>query len=367
MEIQHIDTLDEFWGFEVKQRKRVFEKSIEVNLGVDWEGLVTSSWERLEDLGLAEGVGKGIFYFWRMNEEAGDWIGLAAAGLMFNQLTKKARNAIKSNPELMDYSYIDELELSLRQAREGDYVDGVARALSRAAEEHRGLKVFPFVVLPVFANQKYGRQLIRKVSGFVDGYNGYVTQPFFGWSGATLPHTHAINDAWAVSLGETNQHINSTLVLKERGALMPGVVSRAIYKSDQVVFVKAGEIHKIGRLSSGREDLDGGRLVDWDRLFKIIKFDELACLHVYLPNTDWIKRVPEKYRNLFRVNDMVVFEEGKEPWVGDGGAWEKRSCESCGVCYVESDHRESVDRFDVFDKLLDHKSKSAKVFERRSL
>lgn len=310
-----------------------------------------------------------------------------AAARLFNRMTAAARQ-LDSRTDIFDKRHMKEfgsavltelgaaLASSRRNPARAYTPHRLARALEKAARKRTHNKSWPWVVLPTFDKQHYGRILLGVVQLRGMPFRAYIVQPTFTDGEATLFHTHGQNWGLSRPLGRSggNRHINTmwepfskdmVFPLRQVGRKHSGCVR---YCGGDTVAVAPRTIHGIaGCRESTRhasiDDAAGMTKTELERIIARSRFGELSCLHVYMPDIRLaeefmlhpIEIANRKERDFFDKNDMIVFDHNAgRVWSGIGGAWEQRlmkygpSGGHCGICFRENDPR----RFDMPESLV---------------
>jgi hypothetical protein len=235
-------------------------------------------------------------------------------------------------------------------------------------------RAWPWVVLPTFPRQPYGRILLSSIRLDDADCWLFITQPFFLSGKCTLFHTHGQN--WAVSrpLGngaDTNAHLNTMWTPRTATAPYPLVqVGHAEYTNDTVVIIPPRTIHGISRKRTPARDIpplkellnDRARRDQW---IAETRFGEKASLHVYHPHKSLVETLAnspilKEDERFFIEHDMIVFDHHAQSiWAGGGGSWPKRMIEfgptgeHCHLCFEDDPRRENLDPQIVHDWLLE--------------
>jgi len=333
-----------------------------------------------------------------------------AAARFFNQMTLSARK-IDKNFGIFDKSHLDELlnhiqdDLKdMEQKRANDptclYAPAnLVNSIRETAAKRTHENAWPWVVLPTFPQQHYGRILLERKNLHEDSYKTYLTQATFTNGEATLFHTHGQNWAFAAPLGPTgsNRHTNTMWEPHEAynpeketgGQLFPlrqmpkEKNGLAYYHAGDVVVIPPRSIHGI---SGSRKRYDGisidelASLSEYERaqVIKNTKFGEQSCLHIYRPSiiaaNDFLRRPIMDEKDFFERNDMVVMDyKNNKVWAAGGGAWPQLSCldrfgpsgEHCGKCYVEDVSRTVIPQKIVLEQLIDKDLRGAILYPRK--
>ena len=309
---------------------------------------------------------------------------------LFNGLTKSAR-ALHAKYTLFDTAHIQVLSDILRsesqQELRGGQIDlqRIADAIHTAGNQRTHEKSWPWVVLPTFPQQHYGRVLLQRVITCDERYPTFITQPTFLDGEATLFHTHGQNWAFARPLGNSsslkNTHINTFWQPHSEHNVFPlRQTDKTLYSSSNVVIIPPRSIHGI---SGGRTVLHNPRSLDELRKnadcvthVKDTRFGESSSLHVYYPDQKLVQELEDSplinsNSRFFIENDMIVFDEKKgKIWSGGGGAWPRRmmtygpSGEHCGACFTENDSRqEHLDEDDILEWYTQRETERPIVFK----
>lgn len=302
---------------------------------------------------------------WQVDRKTKNKIGELATAKLINGLTRSARELDKRF-HLFDHSHIEALgrevaaEAATEDLRGSINLQRIADALNHAGDEHTDDKAWPWVVLPTFPKQHYGRILLQQVPGVDERYPAFITQPTFLSGEGTQFHTHGQNWAFARPVGraseQSNSHINTLWKPTEPVVFPMQQLSKDYYRSNNVVIIPPRAVHAITGVR-----VDNGPLLSVADLLKsgynvrayadAILFSGHSSMHIYRPdmslarelvNSPLVKR-DEKF---FMDNDMIVFDHTTQNiWSGGGGAWSRRliefgpSGEHCGACFVENDAR----------------------------
>ncbi len=310
--------------------------------------------------------------------------GLALARL-FNGVTYSARD-LHQRFDLIDTSHLDELEDNLRAGANGDKFDPkqLATVIDKVAKTHTHEKAWPWVVLPTFARQPYGRILLRKVNLDSAHKMSFVTQPFFLAGRTTLLHTHGQNWAFAQPLGKNgsgNTHINTLWMPRTTESPFPLVLlDEADYRNTETAVIPPRLIHGISRRAFEPQAIPSltEMLADSETTEQLIaqsRFGEMSCLHIYRPCQHTSKQLTQapiviEDERFFIENDMIVFDHNRETiWSGGGGSWPRRMIEfgttgeHCGLCFAENDpRRENLDPVVVSEWFVQDPPPSLMVF-----
>ncbi|MFQ5568818.1 MAG: hypothetical protein ACE5G0_04035 [Rhodothermales bacterium] len=327
-----------------------------------------------------------LFLQWkraRHRREVPDALALAR---LFNGLTRSARD-LNQRHACIDTDHLQVLAVALKEDQ--NYADfdpaRLARTLEVVAEERTHERSWPWVVLPTFARQPYGRILLLKVDVEEADSPIFVTQPFFLSGRSTLFHTHGRNWALARPLGngeDKNVHVNTLWMPRRPEDPFPLVqVDCSEYSNEDVVVIPPRIIHGIARKRSRDEVLpslpdmlgDSGLRAD---LVAHTRFGERACLHVYCPHLPLVKDLAEspilKADTRFFVEyDMIVFDHvAGTIWSGGGGCWPRRMVEfgptgaHCGLCFEDDPRRENLDPRLVSEWLIERPPPQLITFKR---
>lgn len=280
-----------------------------------------------------------------------------------NGLTYDAR-LLNGRFPLIDWSH---MEVFKKAVRELDFEQFDATALgalmNEAARQHTHERAWPWVVLPTFARQPYGRILLITIDIPNFPHPIMVTQPFFLPGQSTLFHTHGQNWAYSRPLGEkmSNVHINTIWLPKTASDPFPlRLVDNTEYRTGEVAIMPPKTIHGISRKRCWQEAIpsleallvDDALRTEW---ISKTRFGELACMHIYcpcIPTSEFLKDSPFVHENekFFIEYDMIVFDHfGESIWSGGGGSWPRRMIQygttgdHCGICFEEDNRRENLD------------------------
>lgn len=289
---------------------------------------------------------------------------LAYARLV-NRLTYEAR-ALNDRFSLIDWAHIE----SLRNAIAHDLSfapfgpEALGMLLDNTARQHTHERAWPWVVLPTFARQPYGRILLTTVDIPDCDYPLIITQPFFLPGQSTLFHTHGQNWAYSRPLGDANGknvHINTLWMPNTHRNPFPlRLLDNTEYASGEVAILPPRAIHGIARKRCWREAIPTLRDLLGDEALRARwvakpRFGELACMHIYCPcltTADRLRHSPFVLENekFFIEYDMIVFDHfGESIWSGGGGSWPRRMIEygttgdHCGICFEEDARKENLD------------------------
>lgn len=345
-----------------------------------------------------------LFLNWANARTTQDQSSEFASARLFNQLTASARK-IDEKYKLFDKSHLSSLheaieqDIRLEQTALQDNPDhaysphGLSPLMDKAAHERTHENAWPWVVLPTYPKQNYGRILLDVVR-VPDAPPVFVTQPTFTDGQATLFHTHGQNWAWSRPLGEegSNRHINTLWVPHSREQLFPLTKvpnengGKAYYTAGEIAIVPPKVIHGIAgaRLDQYGVAIDALEKLspsERDALVEQTKFGEQSSLHVYRGDLKLAQEFAENPvtffdnqpdRDFFESNDMIVLDHKKEEaWAGGGGAWAQRmmqfgpSGDHCGRCFVvEDDPRiENLPAIVVYDRFVDPNPQGIAVFK----
>ena len=306
-----------------------------------------------------------IFYLqWRRARQQQEVTNALALARLFNGLTYQARTLHKRY-DLIDTAHLQRLTAALQKGRrylvDPDYL---AQALAVAATAHTHDRAWPWVVLPTFVRQPYGRILLLKVN--LDDVQTpiFVTQPFFLEGQSTLYHTHGQNWALARPLGQgeyPNTHLNTMWEPRCREQPFPLVqLDEAEYSNTDTVVIPPRVIHGITRKPSQPQPIPPlSEILSDDNLkaelINNTRFGELGCMHIYCahpPLAEQLAKSPvvQSDDRFFMENDMIVFDHVSEIiWSGAGGSWPRRMIEfgthgeHCGLCFEDDPRKENLD------------------------
>ncbi|MEM7346960.1 MAG: hypothetical protein AAF485_22200 [Chloroflexota bacterium] len=306
-----------------------------------------------------------FFLQWKKARQEKQPVKALAIARLFNGITYQTRDLHKRF-DLFETDHLKTLETTLK--RRQNYIDTSPErfidAIEQAAQAHTHERAWPWVVLPTFARQPYGRILLLKIDLEAFDECIFVTQPFFLEGECTLYHTHGQN--WAVSrpLGNAhnqNTHINTLWLPRQPEKPFPLVkIDTAEYDSSEAVLVPPRIIHGIEKQASQPLDIPtlSELLIDQQLKTKMIeqtRFGELSCLHVYCPHLSLAKTLADSPivrddERFFIENDMIVFDHQAETiWSGGGGSWPRRMIEygttgeHCGMCFEDDPRKENLD------------------------
>ncbi|MEM7333291.1 MAG: hypothetical protein AAF490_14470 [Chloroflexota bacterium] len=309
-----------------------------------------------------------LFLQWRCAIQNRRRVEALAIARLFNGLTYDARY-LNEKFQLIDWSHIEKLKVRIQT--ELDFAkfepEKLGQMMNEAARAHTHERAWPWVVLPTFARQPYGRILLTTVDIGLDNPL-IVTQPFFLPGQSTLFHTHGQNWAYSCPLGdcdEKNIHINTLWMPKNEAEPFPlNLIDNADYCSHEVAIVPPKLIHGIARKRNWQDAAPpisqlltcAETQAHW---LSENRFGELACMHIYCPDahlTQHLKTSPFVQENeLFFIEyDMIVFDHfGKSIWSGGGGSWPRRMIEygttgdHCGICFEEDERKENLNPNEV--------------------
>jgi hypothetical protein len=315
-----------------------------------------------------------LFLGWQRAQQRREGLDALALARLFNSLTYSARE-LNERHQLINTDHIKELEFVL-----GDYqnhvnfdLDYLARTLDAVARERTHDRAWPWVVLPTFARQPYGRILLLKVDIPQVNKPVFVTQPTFLSGRCTLFHTHGLN--WAISrpLGngsDKNTHINTLWMPRRPEAPFPlRQLDLARYDNRNVVAIPPCVIHGISRKRGRIPDIPSLHQMQADKALKgemlnQTRFGEMSCLHIYCPHMPLVRELADspivKSDGRFFIEyDMIVFDHyAGSIWSGGGGSWPQRMVEfgstgdHCGICFEDDPRRENLDPRLISDWLI---------------
>ena len=291
-----------------------------------------------------------------------------AIARLFNGILKDARQA-DARHQLFDKRHIQFLGNALTETSDADLgtktdkTASIVMVINSSAKARVHELSWPWVMLPTFPQQHYGRILLLKVPSHDERFPTFITQTTFLAGEGTQFHTHGQNWAFARPLGSRNNiHINSLWEPNSTQQIFPlRHVNKAYYDSNDVVVIPPRAIHSIyGARKPVQELLDFATLrqnLDYiDRYTDEVKFGENSCMHVYRPDWQLVEEfkyspLVQKNSTFFVENDMFVFDHlHQKIWSGRGGAWARRMMtygpegEHCGACFTENDPRqENID------------------------
>jgi hypothetical protein len=361
----------------MKEITRAKELSLQMkSMGYDLTAIRRSregAAESQEQLACIHDAATLLFLQWQYSRVSQDTTGEFASARLFNQVTKSARK-IDTQHEFFDKTHLTTLHSAIEQTQ-SPY--GIAQAMTEAAKERKHERAWPWVMLPTFPKQHYGRILLDVVE--VDGTQAFITQPTFNDGEVTLFHTHGQNWGWSLPLGESgsgkNRHINTMWEPNSRDQLFPlkktsnEKKGKAYYSAGDVAVIPPRTIHGIAgaRFEGEGMSLEAiARLSDTEKadLIKKTRFGEQSSLHVYRADAQLHKEFAQGDEKLFETNDMILFDhKSQRVWANSGGAWEQRllqhgpTGEHCGQCFMEDiPSAQTIAPTVVFDRFLDHNS-----------
>lgn len=309
-----------------------------------------------------------LFLQWKRAIQASKTVETLALARIVNGLTYDAR-FLNEQHQLIDRSHIERLKQRIQTEIDFDHFDPkqLGQLMHEAAKAHTHERAWPWVVLPTFARQPYGRILLTTVDINLENPL-IITQPFFLPGQSTLFHTHGQNWAYSCPLGpcdKKNEHINTLWLPKEGDDPFPlKLIDHTEYCSHQIAILPPKMIHGIARKRCWHEpipslsELLSDPMLQTEWLEKN-RFGELACMHIYCPDKSLnseLKASPfvEENERFFIEYDMVVFDHfGESIWCGGGGSWPRRMIEygttgdHCGICFEEDARKENLDPQEV--------------------
>lgn len=329
-------------------------------------GHIQNETEAHERCAVIHDVATILFVQWERSRQTKDKVAELAFARLVNGLTKAARE-LHDRFALFDTTHIEILgefladEFSKERLTGEIDVQAIANELNWAAEQRTHEVSWPWVVLPTFPNQHYGRILLHKVPTADERYPIFITQPTFLSNEATQFHTHGQNWAFARPLGRAinreNSHINTLWEPQNEVTIFPlKLADKSHYDSSTVVIIPPLAIHGISGVRRENQLLPS--LVelknnpDLLNQFSDVRFGEQSSMHIYLPDPRLsieLSKSPLVQENaaFFIENDMIVFDHKQQAvWSGGGGAWSRRMVEygrtgeHCGACFVENDPRQ---------------------------
>ena len=294
-----------------------------------------------------------------------------AVARLFNGMTRDAR-ALHDRFKLIETAHLDAFKSALETMQYGDEFEpnAIAQHMDEAAKAHTHERAWPWVVLPTFARQPYGRIMLFKADIAGSDHPIFVTQPFFLTGRATLFHTHGQNWAYSRPLGAAagrNIHINTLWTPGTPEKPFPlNLEDHAEYRSGEVAIVPPRLIHGISRKRCTTLPIPSlaDMLRDAERCQLWIdqcRFGEQACLHVYCPDLSLNQHLADspfvqEDARFFIEYDMIVFDHVAESiWCGGGGSWPRRMIEfgttgeHCGACFEDDPRKENLDPQTVSD------------------
>ena len=349
-----------------------------------------------------------VFLQWNLSHGKNDKPTEYAAARIFNRLTDAAR-MIGQKHSLIEVSHIDHLHDAIYAEMVNDFATSdkanplydskrLAIATERAGRERTHENAWPWVVLPTFPDQHYGRILLDTVEISRNPYKTYITQSTFIDGEATLFHTHGLNWSFSRPLGAdgANTHVNTLWQPKSREQAFPLVQleaknhGKAEYDGGNVIVIPPRVIHAVAGKRKNPPEMsleDIGKLSEPQKkeLIEKTRFGEYSSLHIYRPDKSlsrtFSKEPPvvdgEERRDFFVVYDMIVFNHKTgRVWAGAGGAWEKRmrefgpTGEHCPekACITEDCSQQVLlDHAKVYDSFIQKPSPSLIVHEGQEL
>ncbi len=305
-----------------------------------------------------------LFLQWKQAIQYKKQVEALAIARLFNSLTYDAR-FLNERFHLIDWSHIEKFKKRVQTEIDFENFDPtlLGKFMDEAAKAHTHERAWPWVVLPTFARQPYGRILLTTIDIGLENPL-ILTQPFFLPGQSTLFHTHGQNWAYSRPLGhcvEKNVHINTLWMPKREDEPFPlDLIDNADYCSHNVAIVPPKMIHGIARKRCWDDEIpELKNLLDCEKTqahwLHENRFGELACMHIYCPDahlTRHLKESPfvQEDEQFFIEYDMIVFDHiGETIWCGGGGSWPRRMIEfgitgdHCGICFEDDARKENLD------------------------